>query len=143
MSTRREVRITSEPMASEADTQRVSEGLGLFNVARTGQDHWRYVKLFVRDETGLVRGGLLGEIWGGWLHVTDLWIEESLRSSGLGRSLMETAEQEARDDGCLYVHLDSHTFQAPDFYKKLGYEEFGRLKESPLGHEQVFLWKRL
>ena len=46
---------------------------------------------------------------------------------------MEMAEDEARDEGCRYVHLDSHSFQAPDFYKKLGYEEFGRLQDSPLG----------
>jgi ribosomal protein S18 acetylase RimI-like enzyme len=139
----RNVRITSEPMAAAADTERVIEGLNLYNVAQTGQDHWRYVKLFVRDGQGLIRGGLIGHIWGGWLHITDLWLEKSLRGSGLGRSLMETAETEARDEGCRYVHLDSHSFQAPDFYKKLGYEEFGRLKDSPLGHEQVFLWKRL
>jgi len=56
---------------------------------------------------------------------------------------METAEAEARADGCRYVHLDSHSFQAPDFYKKLGYEEFSRLSESPLGQDQVFLWKSL
>jgi ribosomal protein S18 acetylase RimI-like enzyme len=130
-------------MAAAADTERVIEGLNLYNVAQTGQDHWRYVKLFVRDGQGLIRGGLIGHIWGGWLHITDLWLEESLRGSGLGRSLMETAETEARDEGCRYVHLDSHSFQAPDFYKKLGYEEFGRLRDSPLGHEQVFLWKRL
>jgi GNAT superfamily N-acetyltransferase len=139
----RPVTITSEPMASDADTERVEEGLSLFNVARTGQDYWRHVKLFVRDEKGLIRGGLLGHIWGGWLHITDLWLEEALRGGGLGRELMETAEQEARDEGCRYVHLDSHSFQAPEFYKKIGYEEFGRLKDSPIGHEQVFLWKRL
>jgi len=56
---------------------------------------------------------------------------------------METAEAEARADGCRYVHLDSHSFQAPDFYEKLGYEEFGRLSDSPLDHEQVLLWKHL
>jgi GNAT superfamily N-acetyltransferase len=83
----------------------------MYNVARTGQDYWRYVRLFVRDEKGLIRGGLLGAIWGGWLHVTDLWLEESLRGSGLGRSLIAMAEDEARDEGCRYVHLDSHSFQ--------------------------------
>lgn len=139
----RDLKVSSEPMASDGDTQRISEGLGLFNVARTGQAHWRHVKIFVRDQTGLIRGGLLGEIWGGWLHITNLWLEESLRGGGLGKQLMAMAEEEAREDGCRYVHLDSHSFQAPDFYKKLGYEEFGRLQESPLGHEQVFLWKRL
>ncbi|TMF13442.1 MAG: GNAT family N-acetyltransferase [Chloroflexi bacterium] len=87
--------------------------------------------------------GLLGHIWGGWHHVTDLWLDEGARGEGLGRKLMETAEAEARADGCRYVHLDSHSFRAPDFYKKLGYEEFSRLSESPLGQDQVFLWKSL
>lgn len=130
-------------MASEADARFVEDGLNLYNVGKTAHDWWRPVKLFVRDGTGLIRGGLLGHIWGGWLHVTDLWLEESLRGTGLGRRLMDMAEEEAQAAGCRYVHLDSHSFQAPDFYKKLGYEEFGRLKDAPLGHEQVFLWKRL
>ncbi len=130
-------------MAPESDSRFVSDGLSLYNVGKTGHDSWRPVKLFVRDGTGLIRGGLLGDVWGGWLHVTVLWLEEALRGSGLGRRLLETAEAEARAAGCRYAHLDSHTFQAPDFYRKLGYEEFGRLKDSPLGHEQVFLWKRL
>jgi len=138
-----EIRISSEPMAPDSDAQHVRDGLALYNVARTGQDRWRPVKLFVRDGTGFIRGGLLGDIWGGWLHVTTLWLEEPLRGSGLGRRLMAMAEDEARDAGCRYVHLDSHSFQAPEFYKKLAYEEFGRLKDAPLGHEQLFLWKRL
>ena len=139
----KDVRISSEPMASESDAQFVRDGLSLYNVARTRYDHWRPFKLFVRDGTSMIRGGLLGHIWGGWLHITDLWLTESARGAGLGRWLLETAEAEARADGCLYVHLDSHGFQAPDFYKKLGYEEFGRLADPPLRHEQVFLWKRL
>jgi ribosomal protein S18 acetylase RimI-like enzyme len=130
-------------MAPESDAQFVRDGLSLYNVGRTGYDYWRSLKLFVRDDSGMIRGGLLGHIWGGWLHITDLWLAEAARGNGLGRRLMGLAEDEARADGCRYVYLDSHTFQAPDFYKKLGYEEFGRLKDSPLGHEQVFLWKRL
>ena len=137
------VRISSEPMAPDSDDQFVREGLYFYNIARTGLESWRPVKLFLREDTGLIRGGLLGDIWGGWLEVKILWVEESLRGEGLGRSLIETAEAEGRAAGCLYARLDSHTFQAPDFYMKLGYEEFGRLKDSPLGHEQVFLWKRL
>jgi GNAT superfamily N-acetyltransferase len=138
-----EVRISSEPMASDADSQHVHDGLSLYNVGRTGQDFWRPVKLFVRNSTGLIRGGLLGDIWGGWLEVKILWLEESLRGTGVGRCLLESAEAEARAAGCRYTRLDSHSFQAPDFYKKLGYEEFAHLNDSPLGHEQLFLWKRL
>lgn len=140
---RDDIRISSEPMAPDSDAQFVRDGLGIYNVGRSGHDYWRPVKLFVRDGSGLIRGGLLGDIWGGWMHVTILWLEESLRGGGLGRRLMAMAEDEARRSGCRYIHLDSYSFQAPDFYRKLGYEEFGRLKDSPLGHEQVFLWKGL
>lgn len=138
-----DIHISSEPMASDADAQHVRDGLSLYNVGRTGQDYWRPVKLFVRDSTGLIRGGLLGDIWGGWLEVKILWLEESLRGTGLGRRLIETAEAEARAAGCRYARLDTHSFQAPAFYQKLGYEEFAHLKDSPLGYEQFFLWKRL
>src|SRR3989449_8822664 len=91
-----DLRISSEPMAPESDAQFVRDGLSLYNVARTGYDHWRPLKLFVRDATGLIRGGLLGHIWGGWLHITHLWLDESPRGAGLGRSLLRTAETGAR-----------------------------------------------
>ena len=32
------------------------------------------------------------------------------------------------------VYLDTFSFQAPGFYKKLGYREFGKLKDFPAGH---------
>jgi GNAT superfamily N-acetyltransferase len=82
-------------------------------------------------------------MWGGWLHISILWIEEPFRGKGHGAALMDAAEAEARGLGCRYAHLDSMSFQAPAFYEKLGYREFGRLKDSPLGHEQLFLWKQL
>jgi hypothetical protein len=45
--------------------------------------------------------------------------------------------------GAADVSLDSFTFQAPDFYRKLGYREFGRLAGFPAGHDRVFLTKAL
>jgi hypothetical protein len=38
--------------------------------------------------------------------------------------------------------LGAWVFQAPDFYRKLGYEPFGELDWSP-DHKRVFLQKRL
>jgi GNAT superfamily N-acetyltransferase len=138
-----EVRISSEPMAPETDDEFVRHGLYLYNVGKTGIETWRPVKIFVREPNGLIRGGLLGEVWGGWLEIKILWVAESLRGSGIGKRLMEAAEGEGRSAGCRYARLDSHSFQAPDFYRKLGYEEFAHLKDSPEGYEQFFLWKKL
>ena len=41
------------------------------------------------------------------------------------------------------MYLDSFSFQAPTFYAKLGYREFGRLKEFPAGYDRVWMTKAL
>src|SRR2546425_12767077 len=111
-----DLHISSEPMAQESDAQFVRDGLCLYNVARTGYDHWRPLKLFVRDATGLIRGGLLGHIWGGWLHITDLWLEESAGAAGLGSHPTGAAGAGARPDGCRYLHPCSPHFPGPRVY---------------------------
>ncbi len=35
------------------------------------------------------------------------------------------------------------SFQAPDFYQRLGYEVFGVIDRHPWGYQKVFLQKRL
>ncbi|GIO85145.1 hypothetical protein J25TS5_20770 [Paenibacillus faecis] len=36
------------------------------------------------------------------------------------------------NSGAKLIHLDTHDFQAPDFYLKQGYEVFGLLEDIPL-----------
>jgi ribosomal protein S18 acetylase RimI-like enzyme len=138
------LRISSEPNASREDKERIREMLGLFNVGVTGFDTYHELSIFLRDSTDRIRGGVLADAWGGWLHVQILWVEEAFRGSGQGLDLMRAVEDEGRSLGCVYALVDSHSFQAPDFYKsKLGYEEFGVLEDAPIGHKQHFMWKRL
>lgn len=56
---------------------------------------------------------------------------------------MGMAEAIAHDKGCVGVWLDTFSFQAPDFYQKLGYSVFGELKDYPPGYSRFFLQKRL
>jgi GNAT superfamily N-acetyltransferase len=72
-----------------------------------------------------------------------MWVREDLRGQGFGRQLLEKAETEARQRGAKRAYLDTFSFQAPAFYKKLGYEEFGRLEDFPAGHTRYFLVKTL
>ena len=138
------LKISSEPSASREDKDRVREMLGLFNVGKTGFDSYHELAIFLRDSVGRIRGGVLGEVWGGWLNVSILWVEGAFRGEGHGIRLMEAAESEARGLGCSYAQLDSYSFQAPDFYaRKLGYEEFAVLENAPIGHTRHFMWKRL
>lgn len=121
----------------------VAAGLRVYNRSRLGPFKGESLAVSLRDDRGAIVGGLFGEIWLDWLHIDRLWIDESQRGAGIGAQLLATAEAEARRRGARHVHLDSFTFQAPDFYKKLGYREFGRLADFPTGHERVFLTKAL
>jgi GNAT superfamily N-acetyltransferase len=61
--------------------------------------------------------------------VDSVWVQEEHRRQGVGAKLMKTAEDEARRRGCHHAHLETAEGQAPDFYRKLGYEVFGALEQ--------------
>ena len=51
--------------------------------------------------------------------------------------------QEIRRRGCDRVTLDTHSFQAPGVYGRLGYTECGRTPGYPNGYDHIHLVKRL
>jgi ribosomal protein S18 acetylase RimI-like enzyme len=138
-----EIRIVSDPHASESLKQVVVDHLDTYNVAVTGFSEYSPVNLFLRDDADEVVGGLLGAIWGGILYIRIVWISEPLRGRGLGRRLLDAAERRARERGCRHVFLDTFSFQAPGFYEKLGYRIYAKADDWPVGHAHHFLRKDL
>ena len=138
---RHTLRITSEPRAGPEDTAVVRDGLARFNVAATRHTYYTPVAIFLRDERGAVLGGALGDVWGGWLELTILWVAEPVRGRGYGKRLLEAAEKEAITQGCQGVFLSTFSFQARPFYERLGYEVFGELPDNPPGHALYFMKK--
>lgn len=66
-----------------------------------------------------------------------------MRKQGLGKKLLFAAEAEARTRACNVIVLASYSFQAPDFYRKLGYEEAGQVKDCPPGQTHYYFKKYL
>jgi ribosomal protein S18 acetylase RimI-like enzyme len=98
----------------------------------------------VDEESGEVVGGLVGYTWAYWLHIDLLWIDERRRGAGIGTRLMARAEDIAREDRrCLHARVETWDFQAPGFYKKLGYEVVGIVADYPPGATDHLLVKRL
>src|ERR1700691_1951321 len=114
------------------------KALRAYNAAAAGKPDHRPLAVTIRDK-GKIIGGLIAETYYGWMYVNVLWVSEQHRGKGLGRSLLQTAEVEARKRGVHNVFLASFSFQAPKFYASLGYREFGRLKEFPAGHDSIWL----
>jgi GNAT superfamily N-acetyltransferase len=120
----------------------IVKGLRAYNIATAGKFDHRPLTLTVR-ERGKIVGGLAGETFWGWMFVSLLWVSDAHRGHGHGSALMGTAEKEARSRGVRNVYLDTFSFQAPAFYKKLGYREFARLDEFPPGHRRFWMTKAL
>ena len=99
------------------------------------------LSITVKDSAGNLAGGLWGRVGNGFLFVELLALGPA-RGQGLGRKVMETAEADARRRGLLGMWVDTFTFQAPGFYEKLGFTEFGRITGYPPGHDRVFYLKR-
>ncbi len=89
----------------------------------------------------MVQGGLLAVSYYRWMMLDIVFLPEAMRGAGLGRRLVAAAEREAARRGCIGVWLLSYSFQAPEFYRHLGYQEIGTLA-FPNGHHAVFLQKR-
>ncbi len=120
----------------------IIKGLSAFNDRAVGKSKYKSLTITLRQDKEIV-GGLTGSTWMGWLFVDLLWITDKYRGKGHGRLLMNKAESEARGRGVQNVFLNTFSFQAPGFYKKLGYKEFGRLKGFPAGHTRYWLKKAL
>jgi ribosomal protein S18 acetylase RimI-like enzyme len=138
-----DVRLSSEPGASREDIDGIVDRIDAWNMAVTGVQEFHQVAIFLRDATGAIRGGVTGGVWGGWLHVIGLWVDEPLRGRGLGNQLIHAAEGEARAAGAHGAFLETHWFQAPAFYRKLGYETIAEIEDYPPGGSQLVMRKSL
>ena len=139
----RSLTITSEPQASPEDAAVIRDCLVRFNVAATRHTYYSPVAIFLRDDRGAVLGGALGDVWGGWLDLTFLWVAELVRGKGYGERLLRAAEDEARAQGCRGVYLETFGFQARPFYERFGYEVFAELPDRPAGYTSYFMKKSL
>ncbi|MGY3882464.1 GNAT family N-acetyltransferase [Aeromonas veronii] len=134
------MQLTPPQQPQDNEFEALRNGLNGFNEAITGQLQRERIASFIKE--GCVRGGILGEIKWGWLHIEGLWIDESIRRDGWGGRLLSAMEQYAQSKGISNYHLETTSFQALPFYQKQGYEVFGQLPDMPPGHVSYFLKKQ-
>ncbi len=128
---------------TEADYQAILTPLRVYNQTTAGLADPEKLALLIKDEAGQAIGGLDASVFGQWLFIEMLIVPEVARGQGLGTRLMNMAEEIARQRGCVGLWLDTFSFQALDFYLRLGFSVFGELPEHPPGHQRYFMKKRL
>ena len=88
--------------------------------------------IYVAEEDGKLAGVITGRAYYDEIHIGDLIIDESIRRNGLGSRLVKYVEENYKGKGYKIITLTTFGFQAPEFYKKLGFElEFVRENKDP------------
>ena len=101
------------------------------------------VSFILKDDVGEIIGGITANVFWNHMHIDFLWVDKSARGEGYGCELLKKMETLAVDKECRFIFLDTFSFQAPEFYKRNGYEVFGTIEDHPKGFNQYFLHKKL
>ena len=125
------------------DVEAIDQGLDAFNRALPALAQVRFLCCSVRLASGGCIGGAVARSWGEVCELRQLWVDERWRRGGLGSGLVGRVEAEARARDCRLVQLDTFSFQAPEFYRRLGYTTVWTVAGFPDGIERHYLVKRL
>lgn len=138
-----ELKISIEDNPRPAELEFIERALVEHNEMHSEPRRDAALAILLRSHAGEIVGGLRGRTVWGWLFVSQLWVTESLRGQDYGTKMMAAAEYEAKTRGCHAAYVDTFSFLALDFYRKVGYDVFGTLEDFPKGHTRYFLKKLL
>ena len=138
------MKIEFEINPDENDVQSVYNGLDVFNKPVFGDVEIIEFACFIRVENNRILGGATGYIFDKVAMVKYLWIDENLRGQGRGVQIFDILESEFKQRNVEEIHLDTYSFQAPEFYRKLGFKEVARYMISKAKKiEKIFFIKEL
>lgn len=144
-----------EDLIIKKDDKRDAEGYIWFHLHKYNQKNCEYINKnssyahnneingdFIVYDKDEVIGGAIGKITFGWYQLTDFYLSEPYRKQGIGSKIIKRIEEFAKENHALGVKMESWNFQAPEFYKKLGYSVWAEFKDCPPGTVCYYLYKR-
>jgi len=119
----------------------VDAGLDAHNQAAAPLGDVTPLAAFAHDAAGALVGDAVGRTWGACCELQQLWVAAPQRGAGVGARLVQTFEVQARQRGCTVFYLTTLSFQAPDFYRKLGYAVLAQIDGYPDGIVKYLMHK--
>ncbi|SHI21804.1 Acetyltransferase (GNAT) family protein [Butyrivibrio fibrisolvens DSM 3071] len=97
---------------------------------------------FAAEENGKIAGVITGHAYYNEVRIGDLIVGKEFRRYGVGSKLVAAVEDAYKGKGYEKIAITTFGFQAPEFYKKLGYElEFVREDADPKLKKYFYLKK--
>lgn len=129
--------------STDEEAKHVTRRLVEYNAKHAPYGHYEEINLCMKDEQGEIIAGLNSSISWHWMDIDILWVNGDYQGQGFGKQLLAKAEQIARSKNCTFIKLNTFSFQAPEFYKKNGYEIIGIIEDAPKGSHFYYLKKDL
>ncbi|MEC0239951.1 GNAT family N-acetyltransferase [Paenibacillus dokdonensis] len=124
---------------NEKDIEKVRKMLQRYNSQHFETIDEKEFAIYIKESEKII-AGVTGTIFGKWMEIKYLVVEEKYRGDGLGKKLLELAEKEAIKNDCEYIFLYTFGFQGVNFYPKFGFKEVFSIKNYPLtGTEHWFI----
>lgn len=123
--------MTSRLSARYEDVAAIHDALYSYNLTKTklqrvdahAERHPEQFALLACDENGTPHGGIAFH----WendprrVFVDYFFLEEAVRGNGTGRKLFDEFVELVKKGGAVRIDLTTFTFQAPGFYRKMGF----------------------
>jgi N-acetylglutamate synthase-like GNAT family acetyltransferase len=121
----------------------VDHGIGQSNDAAAPLHEVKPLSCFALVASGTVVGGAVGRRWGPCCELQQLWVEPGRRHQGIAKRLLAAFEAQAQSHGCSGFYLETFSFQAPEFYRSVGYTVAHENKLFPHGIVKYLMVKRV
>jgi GNAT superfamily N-acetyltransferase len=144
--------ITSAPNDDAPECAPIREWLREYNWSANGDfmqkwtspGHEAQPLVLLAKEGDTIVGGLIAHTQFSWLRISIMAVHPDWRGHGLGASLLAEAERIAIERGCIHAHVDTMSYQAPEFYLKRGYRIAGEFPDwDSHGHAKLHFLKSL
>ena len=129
---------TMEPVIRRVDEENdaigdfIHEGFTAYGKQRGVTLNYDEFCFTAEDGDGKIIGVITGRAYYNEVHIGDLIIDKEYRGQDIGTKLVKTVEEAYGDKGYEKFALTTFGFQAPEFYKKLGYTlEYVREDKNP------------
>ncbi|MFC4307317.1 GNAT family N-acetyltransferase [Cohnella boryungensis] len=133
-------------ISTEDESQYVRSKLKEYNAQHVPDEirsRYERINLHIANEEGDIIAGLMSVLCWNWVEVEILWVDAQHRIHGYGSKLLQEIERIARAKQCSFLKLNTFSFQAPDFYRKHGFELIGLFDNAPTGHKHYYFKKDL
>lgn len=122
------------------DKQIIVDGMLAYHASKGHPRKTDSFSVLMKDGNEVVGAVMVGFLWNG-MEIQTLWVKEVLRGKGYGSKLLQIAEAEAMKRGVNLAYTNTFTWQAPEFYKKMGYQVYGEIKDFPPGNNLTYFFK--